>query len=235
MRVVDDGRVGGNHHEVIWTRGARDIGEIRVAQAEGARPRPVLGDVGLEELHARRGLRTRQASGVAMIRVFRRRVRAVGHRHSIGAGELPEVVVEPVVLFEHDDDVLDWRGYRHSDAGALLVRPFHLNCPGTHLLGLPGTDVADFTIDVVIPTLAGHRVGDGFAKLVRAGRRDRVANIQRADAAGAIRVRHDRVINGAGDAVVIAPKPGARELAAQADYDARRQVHEVEGVRGRRR
>src|SRR5713101_1221160 len=96
-----------NQSEVLWTRGAREIGEIRVAQAEGTRPRPVLGDVGLEELHARRGLRTRQPSGVAMIRVFRRRVRAVGHRHSIGAGELPEVVVEPVVLFEDDDDVLD--------------------------------------------------------------------------------------------------------------------------------
>src|SRR6266852_4678647 len=79
-----------------------------------------------------------------MIGVLLRRVGAVSHRHAVGAREVPEVVVKPVILFDHDDHVLDRRRRRQLDARSLLVGPLELHGPGAHLLGLPCADVADF-------------------------------------------------------------------------------------------
>ena len=35
--------------------------------------------------------------------------------------------------------------------------------------GFPGTNITDFAVVVVVPSLAGDRVGDGFAELVGSG------------------------------------------------------------------
>src|SRR5207249_4213206 len=45
-----------------------------------------------------------------------------------------------------------------SDAGAGLIRPFQLNRIIPDLFGLPGADVADLTLNVVVPALSRDRV-----------------------------------------------------------------------------
>jgi hypothetical protein len=59
-------------------------------------------------------------------------------------------------------------------AGASLVGPFELDCVVAKSARFPSTDVTDFTILVVIPTLPGNRVSDRFAQLVRSGRRESI-------------------------------------------------------------
>ena len=46
------------------------------------------------------------------------------------------------------------------------IRPLELDCVFAQLLGLPGADIADLSVGVIVPTLAGDRIGDRFAKLV---------------------------------------------------------------------
>src|ERR1700704_2530320 len=46
------------------------------------------------------------------------------------------------------------------------IRPFELDRVFAQLLGLPGADIADLSVGVIVPTLAGDRIGDRFAKLV---------------------------------------------------------------------
>src|SRR5258708_2205708 len=53
-----------------------------------------------------------------------------------------------------------------SHAGVFLVRPLQLDCVATHLLGLPGADVTDLTVVVVVPPLSRNRVGDRLAQLM---------------------------------------------------------------------
>ena len=51
------------------------------------------------------------------------------------------------------------------------IGPFELNCEVTYLIALPGTDVADLAVDVIVPTLARNWIGDCLAKLVGSRRR----------------------------------------------------------------
>src|SRR5487761_239088 len=90
----------------------------------------------------------------------------------------------------------------HAPSG--FVRPLQLDAVGAELLCLPGADVADLAIAVVIPTLAWDRVRDRFTELVRSGRCDRVEHGQPAAAAGAVGIWHDRVKDLAIDVVVVA-------------------------------
>ena len=46
------------------------------------------------------------------------------------------------------------------------IRPLELDRVFAQLLGLPGADIADLSVAVIVPTLAGDRIGDRFAKLV---------------------------------------------------------------------
>jgi hypothetical protein len=44
-----------------------------------------------------------------------------------------------------------------------LIRPFELYCEFAQLLALPGTNIADLSVGVIVPALAGYRIGDRFA------------------------------------------------------------------------
>ena len=94
------------------------------------------------------------------------------------------------------------------DSVALLalvasVGPFLLHFVCAERLYLPGADVANLAVVVVIPAASGNRVGDGFAELVRAGGSERVERAERAEAAIAVRVGHGGVEDLAVDVVVV--------------------------------
>src|SRR6266550_385618 len=91
-----------------------------------------------------------------------------------------------------------------SNTGLSAVRPKQLHLVGAEGLVLPSTDVTDLAIGVVVPPLAGNRVGNRLGELVGADGRQRVERRQVAEAPRAIRVWDDRVIQPAGGAVVIA-------------------------------
>src|SRR6266478_5285136 len=55
-----------------------------------------------------------------------------------------------------------------------LIRPLQLYRVVADLLGLPGTDVADLAVGVVVPALPWDRIGDRFAQFVRRGRGQRL-------------------------------------------------------------
>src|SRR6266851_2033447 len=80
-----------------------------------------------------------------------------------------------------------------SCALARVVGPLELHRVGAKRPGLPGADVADLAVLIVIPTLAGDGIGDRLAQLVRAGRGERIQYGQRSDASTAIGVRHHRI------------------------------------------
>lgn len=48
-----------------------------------------------------------------------------------------------------------------------FIGPFELDCVLAQLAGLPGTDVPNFAVVVVVPALAGNRIGDRFAQFMR--------------------------------------------------------------------
>src|SRR5689334_6071093 len=90
------------------------------------------------------------------------------------------------------------------DALILAVRPFELDRVVAELLGLPGAYVADLAVVVVVPALAGDRVRDGLAQLVRAGGGQRVDGRETARAALAPGIRHRGVEDLPRDVVVVA-------------------------------
>ncbi len=127
---------------------------------------------------------------------------------------------------------------RVGNAGATLqaavggVGPFELDGVGAEGAGLPGADVADFAVVVVVPPLAGNGIGDGFAEFVRRGGGKRVESGDAAEAAGAARVRHHGVEDVVVDGVVIAAENFAGGAAALGDGDSGRKEDEVERVGG---
>ena len=57
-----------------------------------------------------------------------------------------------------------------SFAASAFIRPFQLHRITPEFLFLPGADVADFAVGVVVPPVTWQWIGDGFAELVRTGR-----------------------------------------------------------------
>lgn len=53
-----------------------------------------------------------------------------------------------------------------SEAGVGVVRPFELNGVVAELFGLPGANVPDFAIVIVVPALARDGISDSFTKFV---------------------------------------------------------------------
>src|SRR5437764_7186191 len=53
-----------------------------------------------------------------------------------------------------------------SDACVLLVRPLELHGVAAELAGLPGADVPDLAVLVVVPALASNGIGDRLAQLM---------------------------------------------------------------------
>src|SRR5207249_10278469 len=114
-----------------------------------------------------------------------------------------------------------------SDAGAGLIRPFQLNRIIPDLFGLPGADVADLTLNVVVPALSRDRVRYRFAQLVGTRRGHCIQHAQAPRAAAATRIRHDRVEYLAIDVIVVAAESLAGARASLDNYYSRRQIEEI--------
>ena len=112
-RIVDQGGVGHDQHQVVGRRGPGYVGEVVVTERELAGVAPVVRDVRLLELHARRRGVPGEPRRVPVIGILRRRVGAACHRGAVPAGEGPEVVVVAVVLLDDDHDMLDRAGRCH--------------------------------------------------------------------------------------------------------------------------
>ena|SRR2546425_451539 len=84
------------------------IREIVIAQCKFPCVGKVRGDVLRDELLAHRRALTCQPGIMAVIRILRRRVRRPWHHHPVGSGKSAEVIIEAMVLFDDEHDVLDW-------------------------------------------------------------------------------------------------------------------------------
>src|SRR6266404_4691226 len=98
------------------------------------------------------------------------------------------------------------------------------------LLGLPGADITDLPMGVVVPPLAGHRIGDGFAELVRTGGGQSVQVCHPAQAASAIWKGHHGVADAASESVVIATERLAGTRSTLHHRSSWRKVNEIESV-----
>src|SRR5713226_5122327 len=121
---------------------------------------------------------------------------------------------------------------RDLDATVGSVGPFELDGVAAEGAGLPGADVADFAVVVVVPALAGNGIGDSFAQLVRSGGGERVESGDASKTAGATGIRHHGVENTVVDGVVIAAEDFAGGAAALGHGDSGRKENEIESVRG---
>src|SRR5438445_8358856 len=84
------------------------IGEIVIAECKFPCVGKVGRDVLRDELLAHRRALTCQPGIVAMIRIPRGRVRRPWHHHPVGSWKSAEVIIEAMVLFDDEHDVLDW-------------------------------------------------------------------------------------------------------------------------------
>src|SRR5579859_750995 len=123
-------------------------------------------------------------------------------------------------------------GLNHAGlyAASGLVRPKELNRVVSQLFGLPGADVADLAVLVVVPALARDGVGDRLGQFVRAGGGERVERLEVAGAAVAAWVRHYRVEELAADVAVVAAEVGAGTTASLHGDHAGRQIDEEQGI-----
>src|SRR5258707_4849377 len=119
-----------------------------------------------------------------------------------------------------------------SDALVCLVSPFKLDGVAAEGAGLPGADVADFAVVVVVPALAGNGIGDSFAQLVRSRGGARIEIWDPSKTAGTTGIRHHGVENTVVDGVVIAAEDFAGGAAALGHGDSGRKENEIESVRG---
>src|SRR6202790_3855228 len=110
------------------------------------------------------------------------------------------------------------------------VGPFELDGVATEGAGLPGADVADFAVVVVVPASPWDGIGDRFAELVRGGGGERVESGDSAEATGATGIGHDGIKDVVVDGVVIAAENLAGGAAALGNGNTRGKENEIEGV-----
>src|SRR3984893_10023728 len=116
-----------------------------------------------------------------------------------------------------------------SQALVLGVGPLHLHVVPGDLLEVPGADVADLPVDLVVPAGPRHRVGDRLAELVGASAGEGVERRHPSQAARARGGLHHRVLVLA-DRVVVAAVVLARLAPAHDGDDARLEIDEVQRV-----
>ena len=114
------------------------------------------------------------------------------------------------------------------DAGFRFVGPFQLYDIAAESFGFPGTDVADFSVRIVIPASTGDGIGDGFAEFVRRRGSECIGSREPAFASGAAGIGHDSIKNIIGGRVMVTAKSFAGFSAALADLCAGRKENEVE-------
>src|ERR1700720_279709 len=93
---------------------------------------------------------------------------------------------------------------KRLDAVAGGVGPFELDGVGAERFGFPGADVADFAVVIVVPALAGDRVGDGFREFMGTRGSEGGEEGDSAEATGAAGERHGGVEDAVGGGVMVA-------------------------------
>jgi hypothetical protein len=119
---------------------------------------------------------------------------------------------------------------KSSDAAACFVGPFELDGVAAEDPSLPGADVADFAVVIVVPTLAGDGVGNGFAEFVGRSGCERVEVSESAETPRAAGIGHDGVEDAVVDGVVIAAEHFAGSGASLNDLHAGRKKNEIKSV-----
>src|SRR3974377_1097892 len=125
----------------------------------------------------------------------------------------------------------DESSHSKSNAGIGGVGPFELDGVVAELLGLPGADVADLAVIVVVPALTRNGIGDGFAEFMGRSRRERGEGVESTETAGAARKGHHGIVDAAGGSgVVIAAEIFAGGGRALLHRDAGREIQEIERI-----
>src|SRR6266478_4861473 len=119
---------------------------------------------------------------------------------------------------------------KSSEAAGCFVGPFELDGIATEGPSLPSADVADFAFVIVVPTLAGDGVGNGFAEFVGRSGRERVEVSESAETPRAAGIGHDGVEDAVVDGVVIAAEHFAGSGASLNDLHAGRKKNEIKRV-----
>jgi len=77
-----------------------------------------------------------------------------------------------------------------SNTGVGVVRPLQLDGVVPYLLCFPGTDIANFTIVLVVPSLSWDGISDGFTQFMGTGRRNCIKHSQTTHATVTIGIGH---------------------------------------------
>ena len=93
---------------MVRRRRSSDIGEILVTEREFSSIDKVGWYVSLDELLTDRSRLAGQPGTVTMVWVPRWRIGRPRHRHPVSAGEGAEVIVEAMILFDDDHNVIDF-------------------------------------------------------------------------------------------------------------------------------
>lgn len=115
--VVDERRVSRDQHQMIRPRRPSNFAEESITKRELSGVRKVVWDVGFDELLFDSGGLSGQPRAVSVIRVLGWWVWRSGHGHPINSRESAEVVVETVVLFDDDHNMLNGLTGQALDSG----------------------------------------------------------------------------------------------------------------------
>ena len=100
--------------------------------------------------------------------------------------------------------------FRVLDAGTGLIRPLKLDGVVAQLLCFPGTNVANLAVVLIVPTLAGDGIGDGFAQFMGTGGCERIKGCQASQTALTIGIGHCSIEDLTVDVIVITTEGLAR-------------------------
>src|SRR5216683_2821756 len=115
----------------------------------------------------------------------------------------------------------------------MRIGPLQLNHISTIPTNLPGTNVADFPVLVVIPASAGYRVRNRFADLVGRDYRECIKCRHSSRASRAVRKGKNRIIDGLaayGERVMIPTEGLAGGILSEVHRHPTRRVEDVEGA-----
>ena len=130
LRIVDDRRVGADHHQMVRGRRSRDLREVAVAYRIVSCITEVIRDVVARVLHMKARVAGSVHPGQVIVgRIDRRRVWRGAELLAVRTRRRPEIIIEGVVLFYDDHDVFKWHGnLPRPIVVALNYRPLEARC-----------------------------------------------------------------------------------------------------------
>ena len=106
--VIDDRRVGADKHQMVWRGRSGDLGEVVVAERELLCVREIPRYVALHVLNLKACILSPLHPGAVIVaRVRRRWIVGMTKTLPISAWIAPKVVIEGMVFFDDDHNVLD--------------------------------------------------------------------------------------------------------------------------------